>query len=276
MNPMRNNTFLHLKQFADHQNVQIAAVSKKESYLEEKGELALGGDKAVITLKKLDIANLPSEKLRKYHEEGRIAFILDGGFVQFNKTFAEANLCDLEVCHLKVKPAKSAELQEGEVPPEHEMLINVAITHLNQEEYDEIMNVCHEILASFKQEKSDEKKLQGKVKVSEINYDSSVRQALRKLLMKNVLDQMTDITQRYIESMERNREEQRAEQEADAKRQQDLKERLSRERLSDERIKKDIEVKTIEGTELKETTISDEKREALERKTGKPIGEHQA
>lgn len=276
MNPLGKDAFIHLKQFADHKNVQIAAISKKESYLEDKGELALGGDKAVITLKKLDIANLPSEKLRKYHEEGRIAFILDGGFVQFNKTFAEANLCDLEVCHLKVKPAKAAEAQEGEAPVEHEVLKNVAISHLNQEEYDEIMNVCHEILASLKQEKREEKSLQGKVKASEVAYDSSVRQALRKLLMQNVLSQMTDITQRYIESMERNREEQKAEQDADAKRQQELKERLSRERLSDERIKKDIDVKAIEQTELKETTISDEKREALERKTGEHISEHQA
>lgn len=276
MNPMGKEAFIHLKQFADHKNVQIAAISKKDSYLEEQGELSLGGDKAVITLKKLDIANLPSDKLRKYHEEGRIAFILDGGFVQFNKTFADANLCNLEVCHLKVKPAKGAAALEGEAPLEHEILKNVAISHLNQEEYDEIMNVCHEILASLKQGKADEKGLQGKVKASDISYDSSVRQALRKLLLQDVLCQMNDITKRYIENMERNREELRAEQDADAKRQQELKERLSRERLSDQRLKKEIEVKAVEKTELKETVISDEKREALERKTGEHIGEHQS
>lgn len=275
MNPMSGNAFIHLKQFADHKNVEIAAISKKDSFIEEKGELAVGST-AVITLKKLDIAHLPSEKLRKYHEEGRIAFILDGGFVQFNKTFAEENLCNLAVCHLKVKPAKpAAGVEVSETAPDHEILKNVAISHLEQDEYDEIMSVCHEILASFKKESGDEKSLHGKVKAAG-SYDTPVRQALRALLMKNILNEMSDISKRFIESMEKSREEDRAQQEADAKKQQELKERLTRDRLTDERLKKDLEVKSVETTETKETVISDEKREALERKTGEQIGEYQA
>ena len=239
MNEIRN-----LKQFAEHKNVQIAAVDKK------------GTQNAVIILKKLNIAELPCEKLKKYHREGRIAFILDDCLVHFNKTFADTHLIDLGLCLLKVKQEETVEVLE-----------NVSVLHLDQEEYDEIIHVCHEVLdAGAKARLKEERYLQGKLKPLS-SQSNSLYLTLKHFLIKNVLNVMSEISRRFIESMQKASEEEGEAKKADAKKHQELKQRLTQERLKTERLNEEIE---------KRENISDEKRASLEKKTGKFIGEHQA
>lgn len=266
MNEMGNDLLNHLRQFAAHKNVQIAAIGSKSAFI--RGS-------RIVVLKKLDIAHLPSEKLRKYHQEGRIAFILDGHQVQFNKTYAEANLVDLDICQLKVRHVTKSVESEESVEEEPEILENVEVTHLDQEEYDEIVNVCHEVLASLKKSDNEESTLAGKVK-SVGSYDSSVRLALKHILMLNVMNEMSDIINRLIQTMEKSREEEHQHQKIDQKKQEELKERLTKERLNLEIVKKEIEKNAVTKIQKNNDAVSDEKRNDIARKTGKPISERQA
>lgn len=252
---------IHLKQFAAHENVQIAAVDSKGNF-----------SGTSIVLKKLDIAHLSCQKLKKYHEEGRIAFILDGQHVHFNKTFADKHFIDLGVCQLKVKPVSRHIKGSEEID---ELLEDVSVEHLNQDDYDEILKVCHEVLEAFTKERQRESALQGKVKATG-SYTDTVHLALKNLLIKNVLHEMGEITRRFIESMQKAREEEAEAQKADSKKQLELKQRLAQERLKYEINKNEIEKSIIVKDVKQEGIISDDKRASLERKTGKPIAEHQS
>lgn len=264
------NEIGNLIRFAMHQCVELAAIEKKANFTNEE---CLITEHGILVLKKLDLGHMSSEKLKKYHQEGRIVFILDGHHIHFNKTFADKHLVDVDVCRLKVKPvARSIELSEPEKA--EEILEDVVVDRVEQNEYDEILNVCHEVLNSLTKEKKEETNLKGKVKQG--SSTSAIRLALKHLLINNVLYQMTEISRRFIESMWKSCEEDKEAQKIDSEKQRELKQRLKNEQLTHDIKKNDIETREIKKSEIKEDTISDEKRASLERKIGRPISERQS
>lgn len=243
--------FPNLVMLAGDKNIEVVAV-KKASFKDQDSTPS-----KTLFIKHLDCGDLCNGNFNRYLSEGRIAFVIDGKRVQVNESLIQNNFAE-SISKVKFK---DAELKPSSLEN------TVEIIQLTDEEYDEILEVCQEIIKQTQMKNAQVEDQKRKARESS-KSKAAVHLAIKEMIIQSLLKQMNRITENFLKAMQEAIEkENKAACENDIKmqivREKLLKERLSKERLHE--VEKQVEILKME--------ISKEKRHSLQRQTGKIVAE---
>lgn len=248
-----NPMFPNLVMLAGDKNVEVVAV-KKASFKDQDFSPS-----KTLFIKHLDCGDLCNGNFNRYLSEGRIAFIIDGKRVQVNESLIENNFAE-SISKVKFKDAelKSSSLE------------NVEIVQLTDEEYDEILEVCQDIIrqAQLKSAQVEEQKKLGK---ESSKSRAAVHLAIKEMIIQSLLKQMNRITENFLKAMQ-----DAIEKENKAAHEYEIKMQIVREKLLKERLSKERLHEVEKQVEILKTEISKEKKQSIRRKTGVIVAEQLA
>ncbi|WP_154017703.1 hypothetical protein [Criblamydia sequanensis] len=244
--------FPNLVMLAGDKNIEVVAV-KKASFKDQDSP------SKTLFIKHLDCGDLCNGNFNRYLSEGRIAFIIDGKRVQVNESLIENNFAE-SISKVKFKDTelKSSSLE------------NVEIIQLTDEEYDEILEVCQDIIrqAQLKNAQVEEQKKRGK---ESSKSRAAVHLAIKEMIIQSLLKQMNRITENFLKAMQ-----DAIEKENKAAHEYEIKMQIVREKLLKERLSKERLHEVEKQVEILKTEISKEKKQSIKRKTGVIVAEQLA